>query len=608
MTLDQILAVSILGAAVLLFASGRLRADFVALLVLGALAATGLCSAAEAVAGFGSTTVVLVGSLLVIGEALARTGVAEVAGDTILHLANGREARARLLLVLGAAAIGSFMSSTAVVALFLPVALRVADEQRRPPGALLLPLAYAALASGTMTLVASTPNLIVHAELRGAGRAGLPFFAFTPVGVFALVGLLLLCTVFARALLPAVRAAADRAGGPRARDLWSGFVVDGGLRRLRIAPGSPLCGQCVRDTGLGRRHGVRILAIERGGGRRAALLDPTPDRVLHGGDVLVVVGAAAALEQMTAACALAALPGDALPEGAARGIGVAIVMLHPESKLAGRTLAEAGFRTQHGLHVAGVRRDGTALPDFAQQKLRAADLLLVSGPWARIRGLRQAAHDFVVLTLPAELAAVAPARAKLPVAVAVVVAMVAAATLGLAPMTTIAFLAALALVVARCIDLPTIYQTMPWATLVVIAGMLPLAGVLGRTGVLADVAASLHATFGAAGPRVVMAVLFAATAALGSFVSNAATAVLMAPVALQLAAAMAVEPEPLAMAVAIACTCAFLTPMASPSLMLVWGPGGYRGRDLVRAGLPLLVWVMIASVVLLPWLFPFVRG
>jgi di/tricarboxylate transporter len=608
MTSDQILAVSILGAAVLLFASGRLRTDAVALLVIGALAATGLCTAGEAVAGFGSTTVVLVGSLLVVGEALARTGVAEVAGDTILHFASGKEARARLLLVVAAAAIGSFMSSTAVVALFLPVALRVADEQRRSPGSLLLPLAYAALASGTMTLVATTPNLIVHAELRAAGHEGLPFFAFTPIGVVVVAGLLLLCTVGARALLPAPAAGNDRDAVPRARELWSGFVADGSLRRLRVDAGSQLCGQCVRDTGVGRQYGVRILAIERGGGRRPTLLDPTPDRVLQPGDVLIVVGTAVALDEIAARCALRTLDGDALPEGAARGIGVAVVMLHPHSRLVGHTLAETNFRAQHGLHVAGVRRDGQALADFAQQKLRAADLLLVSGPWSRIRTLRQAAQDFVVLTLPAELAAVAPARSKLPVAVAVVAAMVVAATFDLAPMTTIAFLSALALVVTRCIDLPAIYQAMPWGTLVLIAGMLPLAGVLGRTGLLADLAGALQSTFGAAGPRVVMAMLFAVTVALGSFVSNTATAVLMAPVALQLAAAMRVAPEPLAMTVAIASTCAFLTPMASPAITLVWGPGGYRQRDLLRAGIPLMLWVLIASVALLPLLFPFGRG
>ena len=607
MTTDQILAVSILGAAVLLFASGRLRADLVALLVLGALAATGLCTAAETVAGFGSTTVALVGSLLVIGEAVARTGVAEVAGDTILRLANGREARSRLLLVLGAAVVGSFMSSTAVVAMFLPVALRVADEQRRSPGALLLPLAYAALVSGTMVLVASTANLIVHAELRAAGRPGLPFFAFTPVGVVGLVGLLLLCTAGARALLPSPKAAADGAGLPRARELWSGFVADGSLRRLRVGRASTLLGKCVRDTGVGRQFGVRILAIERGLGRRPALLDPTPDRLLERGDVLVVVGAAAALEQMAEQCSLRPLA-DALSEGAARGIGVAVVMVHPDSKLIGRTLAEANFRVQHGLHVAGVRRDGTALADFAQQRLRAADLLLVSGPWSRIRNLRQAAHDIVVLRLPAELAAVAPARAKLPIAVAVVVAMVVVATLGLAPMTLIAFFAALALVVTRCIDLPAVYHTMPWGTLVLIAGMLPLAAVLGKTGVVAEFAGHVAGAMGPLGPRALMVVLFLGTVALGSFVSNTATAVLMAPIAMQLAAAVGVEPEPLAMCVAVACSSTFLTPMGSPSLTLVWGPGGYRQRDLLRAGLPLMLWVMVAAVVLLPWLFPFTKA
>jgi di/tricarboxylate transporter len=185
--------------------------------------------------------------------------------------------------------------------------------------------------------------------------------------------------------------------------------------------------------------------------------------------------------------------------------------------------------------------------------------------------------------------------------------MVVVATLGLAPMTAIAFFAALALIVTRCIDLSAVYQTMSWGTLVLIAGMLPLAGVLATTGVVADLAGPVAGALGGAGPRVVMIVLFAGTVALGSFVSNTATAVLMAPIALQLAAAMGVQPEPLAMCVAIACSSTFLTPMGSPSLTLVWGPGGYRQRDLLRAGLPLMLWVMAAAVVLLPWLFPLTK-
>lgn len=606
MTTDQILALSILGAAVLLFASGRLRADFVALLIIGSLVATGLCDVSEAVAGFGSTTVVLVGSLLVVGEALVRTGVAAVAGDAILHFADGRQGRARLLLVLGAVATGSLMSSTAVVAIFLPVALRVADEQRQSPSSLLLPLAYAGLVSGTMVLIASTPNLIVHAEMRAAGWPGLSFFAFTPIGMVAVTGLFLLCTVGARVFLPAPRAPADRTATPRARELWSRFISDGGVARLRLGVDSPLLGKRVRDTGIGRQFGTRILAIERGNGWRPALLDPAPDRLLQADDVLVAVGTAAALAETAVQCRLTPLAAG-MPDGAARDLGVAVVMLHPDSKLVGRTIVEANFRSQHGLHVAGVQRDGQGLVDFARQRLRPADLLLVSGPWARIRNLKEAAQDFVVLRLPAELATFAPARARLPIAVAIVVAMIAAATLGVTSMTGIALLAAIAMVVTRCIELPTVYQSMSWSTLVLIAGMLPLAAVLGRTGLLVDVVDWVHGTVGALGPRAVMAALFAATAAVGALLSGTPTAVLMAPVALQLASAMAVRPEPFAMTVAVAATCSFLTPMASASMMLVWGAGGYRQRDLLRAGLPLLLWVMVACLVLLPWLFPFQR-
>ncbi|MBX3464487.1 MAG: SLC13 family permease [Planctomycetes bacterium] len=608
MTSEQATALAILGGAAVLFVHGRLRVDFVALLVMLALAATGLCTPAEAVGGFGSTVVVLIGCLLVVGEGLSRTGTASLVGDAILRAAGGQEGRTRTMLVLAAAVLGSVMSSTAVVALFLPVALRIAAERQLAPARLLLPMAYGALVSGMLTLIGTAPNLVVHAELRGAGRSGFRLFDFTPVGGAVLAALLAAFAFGGRWLLPRRERAEAMPARPSVRELWRRFVPEGTLARFAVVPGSSLVGATARDTELGSRHGARVVAIQRQQPRswRAAVLEPSPDHRFQAGDVVTVVGAADRLDALAPAFGLQRLP--ALPDASAAldaGFGVAVVMVPPESKLVGKSLAEVGFRTHHHLDVAGLRRDGEAVPDFVRTPLRAADMLLVLGPWARIRGLRDASHDLVVLTLPAESTAAAPARDRLPHALLILLAMVVVSALGAMPMVMAALAAAVAMVALRCVRLGDVYQAMSWSSLVLVAGMLPLATALDRTGVLALAVDGLQGLLAGAGPRVLLAVLFVVTAAIGSFLSNTATAVLMAPLALRLAESLQVAPEPLAMGVAIACSSAYLTPMGSPVVTLVYEAGGYRPGDLLRAGLPMFLATLLACVVLLPWLMPF---
>lgn len=608
MSLDQVMALTILAGAAVLFVHGRLRVDVVAVLVMLALAATGLCSATEAVGGFGSTVVVMIGCLLVVGEGLARTGVATIAGDLILRASGGKEGRTRAMLVLAAALLGSVMSSTAVVALFLPVALRIAEERRLSPTRLLLPMAYGALVSGMLTLIGTAPNLVVHAELRAAGRSGFRFFDFTPIGGAVLAFTVAVFAIGGRWLLPRAPSGLGIPGRPRIRDLWPQFVPQGGLARLTIRPDSPLVGRTPREVAFGSQHGVRVLAIERAASRqqRRTMLEPSPDHRFAARDVLVVVGGEAQI-----AAAEQGFGVDRLPTVLADGValdgdfGIAVVMVRPESKLLGKTLAEIAFRTHHRLDVVGIRRDGAPLPDFVHAPLRAADLLLVLGSWSRIRQLSDASQDLILLTMPAESAAVAPARHRLPVALTILAAMVLVTATGLVPVVLASMGAALLMVLSGCLRTTDVYQAMSWSTLVLVAGMLPLATVLDRTGLLTIVVEALQGALAGAGPRVVLAALFVVTALIGSFLSNTATAVLMAPVALRIADAFEVAPEALAMTVAIAASSAFLTPMASPVVTLAYEAGGYRPADLLRAGLPLFLATLLACVLLLPWLLPF---
>jgi len=607
MTPDQIYATAILGAAMVLFIS-RVRVDLVALLVVLALSMSGLCTPAQAVSGFGSTVVVMIASLLVVGEALARTGVADVMGGWISRLGRRGEVQLTAAVILTSGVLGSVMNSTAVVALFLPVVLRVAQEQRLSPSRLLIPLAYGSLISGMMTLIGTAPNLIVDAELKSRGHQGFHFFDFTPIGSVVLIAAIVCFWFGGRLLLPAPPEGGAPPRRPRMRDLWRQFVPDEEMVRLRVGRGTTLIGRSLREIELGSRFSVRLLAIEH---REARMLNrygneqPRLDSKFVWGDVLTIAGSAERIDEVAEHFVLERIPTNARDVARLdRDLGVAVVLLHPESELVGKTLSQSLFRSRQDLHVAGARREGAPLDDFAHVPLRTADSLLVMGPWSRIAKLQDDHRDFVLLQLPAELATSAPQRPRMPFALTVLVLMVVASAFGILPVVTSALAAAVLLVVTRCLPLAEAYRAIHWGSLVLIAGMLPLAEALGRTGTLQLAVDALLGAVGDAGPRVVIATIFLTTAGLGSIVSNSATAVLMGPIAIGVAEGLGVAPQAFAMTVAIAASSAYLTPMASPVMTLVVEPGNYTFGDFVKAGVPLMFATLAICVLLVPILFP----
>jgi di/tricarboxylate transporter len=288
-----------------------------------------------------------------------------------------------------------------------------------------------------------------------------------------------------------------------------------------------------------------------------------------------------------------------------RELGMAVVLVHPESRLVGNALRESAFRSSHALHVLGIRRRGDTVPAFADEPLEIGDSLLVHGSWHAIGRLQSEAHDFVVLTLPLELDEVAPARRLAPVALGILAAMVLLAAFDVVPVVTAVLLAALAAVFTRCLSMEDAYRAIHWSSLVLIAGMLPVADALESTGGVDLIVEALVSGLGDAGPYVMMSAVFALTAGLGLVLSNTATAVLVAPVAVRAADVIGVSPYPLAMTVAIAASAAFVTPFSTPVVTLVVAPGGYRFGDFVKVGLPLLVLTWVTTLLVTPVFFPF---
>jgi di/tricarboxylate transporter len=607
MTPDTWFVFGVLATAVALFASERLRPDVVALLVIVALVLGGILPVSEALAGFGDSVVVLIAGLFVVGEGLVRTGVANRIGVWLTEVAGASETRLLVLLMLAVAGLGAVMSSTGVVAIFIPVVLGVAGRLGIGPGRLMMPLAFAALLSGMLTLIATPPNLMVNDALRTAGLQPFGFFGISPIGLLALaMGVVYLWAVGSR-LLPASSPPAGTAGRRLTlRELGESYGLIGQLHRLRVEPDSPLAGQTVADAQLRSRYGLTLVGVERQRRFGDKVVPALAATELHSGDVVYAIGPADAADAVGATERLARLPvEDDQRQGLVKELGMVEVLLPPDSELVGQTLRQAAFRSHHGLSVLGIRRGGRPLPgNLSEEKLAFGDVLLVAGSWKQI-GLLQGDHrHFLVLDLPAEFGEVAPAYRRAPFALLVLLAMVVAMTFGLVPNAVAVLLAALAMGLFRCLRLEDAYRSINWPSLVVIAGMLPLAKALEKTGGVTLIADGLVAGLGGFGPLALLAGVFLLAALVGMFISNTATAVLMAPIAITAAQEIGASPYPFAMTVAVAASAAFATPVSSPVNTLVLAPGGYRFNDFVRVGLPLLLLVMALTLLVVPLLLP----
>ncbi|WP_160285917.1 SLC13 family permease [Pseudomonas knackmussii] len=598
----------LLATAVALFILNRPRMDVVALLVIVALPLSGVLSVSEALAGFADPSVILIAALFVIGEGLVRTGVAYRIGEWLAQKAGNDENRLLVLLMLAVAGLGSVMSSTGVVAIFIPVVLSVAGKLRVSPARLMMPLSFAGLISGMLTLVATPPNMVVHSELVREGEPGFTFFSFTPIGLLILAFGVAYMLV-ARRWLGANEGAGGNATQRRSlSDLIRDYQLAGRERRLRIRPGSKLIGVTLGEVQLRSQRGTNVIAIERLASFRMKILSPSAEVVLQAGDVLLVD----LYQQDIDLLALyheyglepLSLHGDYFTERA-HEVGMAEVMLPPESRLLGKSVLELAFRSQYGLNVVGLRRAGEALVEgLLEAKLKVGDTLLVVGTWKAIRQLQSSGRDFLVLNLPAEVDEAVPAASQAPHALFALGLMVVLMVSGLVPNVVAALIACLLMGAFRCIDMDSAYRAIHWPSLVLIVGMLPFALALQKTGGIALAVQGLVAALGGAGPYLILASLFLLTALIGLFISNTATAVLMAPVAIATAKALGAEPEPFAMIVALAASAAFMTPISSPVNTLVLGPGGYRFGDFVKVGVPFTLLVMIVSVLLVPWLLP----
>ena len=607
-----------------LFVSGRVRSDLVALCALLALLLCQILTPAEALSGFSNTTVIMMIGLFIVGGGIFQTGLAKMIGSKVMSLAGNSELRLFLLVMIVTAAIGMFVSNTGTVALMLPIVVSMAAAAGTSSRRLLMPLAFASSMGGMMTLIGTPPNLIVSDTLVNAGFEPLGFFSFLPVGLITLVvGILYLLPATKIFLSPKDRSKDSRKSGKSFKELVNEYGVTDNLFRVHIKKDdSPAVGKTVVDLNVYREYGINVLELRRSTGQNRFVRTvnqqlASPDLVLKQGDLLYLSGDPEAVAKFAEDYSLRLVDRHTNEiEGSSSNtsldffdIGVAEILIMPSSTIINRTIVEAGFRSKFAVNVLGVRRKHDyILNDLGEVKMHDGDVLLVQGAWKDIARMKNESDNWVVLGEPLQEAAKVTLDHKAPIAAAIMIAMIVmmmVESIPVAPVTSV-LLAAVMMVITGCVrNVEAAYKTINWQTIVLFAAMLPMSIALEKTGVSEMISGGIVTYLGSAGPRLLLAGIYAATSVMTIFISNTVTAVLMAPIALQCAMQIGVSPVPFMFAVTVAASMCFASPFSTPPNALVMSAGQYTFMDYVKVGLPLQILMGVVMVFALPLIFPF---
>lgn len=599
---------AILAAVVLLLVWGKIPMEIVGLLALVVLAQLGAVTTTEATEGFGNSIVITMGGLFVLGGALIKTGVAQMAGSLMERYSGGHPKRLLVLVVSISAGLSTVLSSTGTVALLIPAVVTAARDAGRSPSKYLIPLAYGSLLGGMLTLVGGTPNLIAQEALLEVGRPGFGFFTFSWVGGPVLLLAMLYLALFGERLIPSRVKSSPPEPTPTVDQLLHEYGIFDQLHKVTLPPEGRWKQGTLAELGLRSSFHVDVVAVRALGS--GAVTVPSAGTVLRPGQVLFVRAPEAELQRWAAESGISHRPykaGSETETGTPNlsGRGLAELLLVPRSRLLGASLADLKFFRRYGVRVVQVKRGERNLQgDFAEIPLQFGDALLVEGTLPRLADLERERFDFVVVGPPRvrhETALTRPGKISLSICLA----MLCGITAGWLSPAMAAIVAGIAVVLTRCVTLEEAYESIQWSSLFLVATMLPLGTALSKTGGIDFLAEGLLQSVGDHGPLAVVAGLYLLSTLLGQVMSNTATALILTPLAMDMAKALNVAPEPMVMGVAFGAAMAFLTPIASPVNTLVVAPGEYRFTDFLKVGLPLHLMASIVCLWLIPHVFPF---
>ena len=590
MDLQIILFLVILLGALVLFSIEIVPVDVVALALLLSLILTGLLPIDQAFLGFGSDTFMFILGLLILSAALMRTGVVEQAGRILLRHTGNHPNRLYVAITVGAATLSAFMSNTASTAFFLPVTIGLANRARVKLSKLLLPLAFAAILSSSVSLVSTSTNIVVSGLITQYRLSPIGMFEMAPVGIpIAVIGLIYMYTI-GRKLIP------DR---EQPSELADEFGLRPYLTEVLILPKSPLIGKTLEESGLGRDLDLTVVRVVR---EKHNYLVPTAEIRLEENDVLLVEGLRDQILKIkdTAGISIEAEAKLSDPDQSIDELSLAEVILLTRSPLIGRRLRGLRFRERFGLQVLAINRMGEAMiRKISQIPLRMGDMLLVQGNLEKIRLLEEEKLFHVLGTVEEKR----PNLRRAPLAVAIFVGVLLAATFEIISLPIAMLLGSVLAFLSRCITPEEAYREIEWKVLILIGCMLALGVAMERTGTAQFIATQIVSIAGNAHPLWLLTAFFVVAVLLTQPMSNQAAAVVVVPIAIQTALQLGLNPRTFAMMIAVAASCSFITPL-EPSCLLVYGPGHYRFMDFFKVGAPLTVIIYLVSILLVPMVWP----
>ena len=605
----------ILIITVAMFIWGRVRADIVALTALAALLVLGILTPAEALAGFSSPIVIMMIGLFVVGGAIMQTGLAKLTGNKLMALSRGNETVTFLLVMLVTSFIGAFVSNTGTVALMMPIIMSLAAGSGMQSSRFLMPLAFAGSLGGMLTLIGTPPNLVIDEVLTEAGFKPLAFFSFFPVGIIVIaIGIIVLMPL-SKIFLSQKQNGKKKKNGKSLDDLVDEYQLLDNLHRY-IVPSKrtaaaidengqmrDIVGKTLKDLSIQKKYGVSIIEIRNEKKSRLGLVKDVNQNMAKSSstiavhDTLYIMGDEEKIERFAQDYDLRKMKDVKIDF---YDLGLTEIVVMPTSNFAGLRIGEANLRKRFGINVLGVKRGGSSsdgkvgkeyiTDNLIATKLHVGDMLLVQGEWTNLAHLTADTTNWVVLDQPEKTADKVLLDYKAPVAAAIMLLMIAMMVFDFIPVApvTAVIIAGLLTVFAGCFrNVEAAYKTINWESIVLIAAMMPMSTALEKTGASALVSQGLVDSLGSMGPTALLAGIYFTTSLMTMFISNTATAVLMAPIALVAAQQVGVSPYSFLFAVTLGASMCFASPFSTPPNALVMKAGGYTFMDFVKVGLPL---------------------
>lgn len=623
LTTEMITTLIILVLTAGLMVWGKIRSDIVALCSMLALVLSGVITPNEGLAGFSNSVVIMIAGLFIVGGAITQTGIATKISNYVLSLAGSKPIVLFLMVSIVTIFVGLFVSNTGTVAILMPIVISIAQKSKVSPSGFLMPMAFIASFSGMMTLIGTPPTLIVHDALKSAGYEGLKFFSTLPIGlIITVIGVAMLWPLSRKFLVKKdeQEALVDSNGTKSPEELTSEYKVVENLYRLEQSKGSKLKHKKLAELDITNRYTVSIIEIRTRHytalGKTITVHLPEADTVISENDVLYVIGEYEHVLHFAQETGLNFLDSDQekeLERPKFQGkfkfdeIGIAEVVILNSSRLNGRQVKKSEMRENYNVNILSIQRnDQFILQGLKDEKIHAGDMLLVQGSWEDIDRMNRMESDIVVIGQPETEASKVTLDHKGPYAAVVILLMVIAMIFNWLTPVIAVLLAALAVILGGCFrSVKDAYRTINWESVILFACMMPLATAMDNTGLSALLSQTAVDSLGGYGPYVVMGGLMLLTSLLTMFISNTATAILFAPIALQAALSMGLNPYPFMIAVTVAASMCFASPFSTPPNAMVMGAGKYTFMDYVKVGLPLQVVILALMLFFIPIVFPF---